>query len=83
MLFVLFAVHAHDAGGEAALSRVARPPDREKAGLKRVAVGEDVLIQFRPKDEDEPLGILFEDGKVAVPFAKGQHAGHRVVDEVE
>jgi hypothetical protein len=83
MLFVLLAVHAHDAGGQTPLCRVTRSPNGKKAGLEGVTVRQDALIELGPEDKDKPLGILFKDGQFAMLLVKGQHAGHWVIDEVE
>ncbi len=83
MLFVRLAVHAHDAGGQPALSRIPRSADGEETRVERVAIGEDQLVKLRSKDEHDPLRIFFEDSQIAVPLPKAQHAGHRILGKVE
>ena len=83
MLFMLLAVHAHDAGGQAPLSRVTRSSNGKKAGLEGVAVRQDALIELWAENKDKPLGILFQDRQFAVLLVQGQHARHRIIDEVE
>ncbi len=83
MLFVSFAVHAHDAGGEPALSGIPRSADCEEARVERIAIGEDQLVKLGSKDEHDPLSIFFEDSQIAVPRPEAQHAGHGILGKVE